>query len=647
MALLPSATTSIDVAAGSFGAGTDYLTIIAPVGTAADGVPRVFTSTAALLAKHAYAPGVDYAAIHFEETGKPVIFVGVEAATEGAVSHIDSSQVSGNSVITVTGTPLEELDLELVVTVGGTVGSSLISFDLSLDGGVTSKSVRLGTASSYAIPYVGITLNFAAGTLLVDDIFTCRTSAPLWDQTGLQAAREALAAQKLPARSWLIVGDCADDGDSGDVVTEANAYETSSDRFVYARVQARDRRRLIQSSRAIKRMTGSPTLTFLEVGSTGDTITRSAGSFISDGFAVGDVITVAGSVSNNVTGPIASMTATVITLGTTDLANEGPVAGCSLVGSVGLTFAEVGSTGDTITRVSGSWLHEGFVVGDVVTITGTASNNVSGAIASLSATVLTFDTTDLAAEVIGSHNVSVTTGEIMADWVSNIAADFEDTDDEPRIDIAAGRGRKLSPITGWKLRRPAAWAASVREFQHDVQIPTWRKTDGSLSGWDLEDEDGTIVEYDERTQGGLLAARFTCMRTWANGPNGAFIALSMTRAPETSLLSRTHNMAVANVFCAVVQGETENAIGQVLELKPDGTGSEASLSELEERVNSALAIELLQRKSEGPRASGARWTASRTDILNIPGAELTGVGDLLLNGTIEKITTRVRVQQGG
>ena len=79
-------------------------------------------------------------------------------------------------------------------------------------------------------------------------------------------------------------------------------------------------------SRAL--LTGSPTLTFAEVGATGDTITRSAGSWITDGFAVGMLVRVRGSALNNVTGTIAALTATVLTFGTTDLANEGPVAGC-------------------------------------------------------------------------------------------------------------------------------------------------------------------------------------------------------------------------------------------------------------------------------------------------------------------------------
>lgn len=651
MADLPEASVQIDDEAGALAGGTDVLTVLACVELNADVTPRLFTSTKALLTKHGFTDGVDYSALHFEETKKPILFVGLPTVTAGTIGRIDASGNTGSSVVSVAAGAhgvLSEVDAIVKVKSGGTIGTDQIVLDVSLDGGISYKTLRLGTASSLVLAYVGLTLSFAAGTLVTDDVaYRFATTGPRWDQAGLQAGREALAAQPKQSRSWLVIGDLANSTDASDLVTQVNAYETSNDRFVYTRAQVRDRRKHSTMSRARKVMTGTPNLTFAEVGGTGDTITRSSGSWIADGFAVGDVVTVAGSVSNNVTGPIASLSATVLTFGTTDLAAEGPSGGITVTGSTPLTFAEVGGTGDTITRGGGSWLADGFAVGDIVTVAGTVSNNVTGPIAALTATVLTFGTTDLAAEVIGSYNVTITAGEDDPSWVSAIDSGFGSIDAQRRIDLGAGRGFKQSAITGWHNRRPVQWGTTLREYQHDVQIPTWAKAQGPLSGWSLEDAEGNTVEHDERTDGGLLAARFTCFRTYANGPAGAFVALSLTRASEASLLSRTHNMAVADVASSVCQAETENAIGQVLELNSDGTGTDASLKVLEGRVNSALAIALLQRKPEGPRASDARWTASRTDILNVPGAELNGTLDLRLNGTLEKITTRVRVQTAG
>lgn len=656
MADLPGAKTRIgsQTGTGAPASDLDVLVVLCAVALHADITPRVFTSPDALLEQHDYCEGAEYFALHAQETKKAIIFVGLPIVTPGVIGRKNSAGNTGTSVVTLTEGPsgtLGETDGQLSIVRGGVVGTDQIMLGLSQDGGRTVKPVRLGTANSYTIPRIGASIGFGAGSLVTGDVvMTWHTSAPRWDQAGLQAARLALAGQQKGARSWLVIGDLLTEDDASDVVTEVNAYETENDRFVYVRAQVRDRLPQAAMSREQVRMTGNPNLTFAEVGGTGDTITRSAGSWITDGFAVGDTITVTLSASNNVTGPIASLSATVITLGTTDLAAEGPVANVTVVGTPTLTFAEVGATGDTLTRSRGSWLADGFRIGDLVTIAGSASNNLtaSAGLVNVTATVLTFGTTDLAAEVIGSFAVTLTAGETKTQHVSTMDAEFGDIDAERRIDLGFGRGRKLSPILGYRFRRPVQWAASIREYQHDVHIPVWAKEQGPLKEWDLFDAQDNLVEHDERVDGGALAARFTCFRTWSNGPSGAFIALSLTREVEGSMLSRTHNMAVADVGCSIVQRETENAVGRVLELQEGGTATPVSLSKLEEGVNSQLDINLLANvKGEGKRASLAVWRANPATVLNVPDAKLTGKLRLLLDGTLEDLDTTVDVQTAG
>lgn len=76
-----------------------------------------------------------------------------------------------------------------------------------------------------------------------------------------------------------------------------------------------------------------------------------------------------------------------------------------------LTFAEVGGTGDTITRASGSWITDGLTVGDTITFSGTASNNITAVIATLTATVITLGAEDLVAETPVAGTVTVTSAE--------------------------------------------------------------------------------------------------------------------------------------------------------------------------------------------------------------------------------------------
>src|SRR5262249_43385856 len=80
-----------------------------------------------------------------------------------------------------------------------------------------------------------------------------------------------------------------------------------------------------------------------------DTITRAAGSWITDGFAAGGSITVSkGGSSNNGTFTVGSVEATVLTLDPTDSLNdEGPAGSYTVTGS------------DSITRAAGSWISDG------------------------------------------------------------------------------------------------------------------------------------------------------------------------------------------------------------------------------------------------------------------------------------------------
>jgi hypothetical protein len=233
----------------------------------------------------------------------------------------------------------------------------------------------------------------------------------------------------------------------------------------------------------------------------------------------------------------------------------------------------------------------------------------------------------------------------MAAWASALDTEFAPIDAQRRINVGAGMQRESCPITGWAFRRNANWFASWREYQHDVHIPTWAKAFGpcAQSGSNL-DADGQPVEYDDRIDGGLLAGRFTCMRTWSNGPVGAFLALDLTRDEDNTILSRTQNMHVVNVAQTTIQRVTENAIGRVGQLNDDGTGSEVFLASVDRDVTSALEKELLRAGKEGPRASKATWTASRVDDLSGVPATLNGAGDLIINGTLERINTVLRVR---
>ena len=648
MATLPSANTAVQDTAAAVASGIDTIALWSPCAVSADGVPRLFGSAAAIYAQHGYCEGVEYAALHAARTRKPILFSGLPIATPGVVGRVNTSGNTGTSVASVAAGSsgvLAEHEGRVTVLTGGTVGTSQIVLGVSLDDGTTVRRVRLGTATSYALPFVGVTLSLTAGGTLVagDTIITWFGSAPKSDAAGWATARAALAAQLRGCRTVLLCGDLDTATEAQALVDEMNSYETANERFTLVRASVRDRAPLAAMGAHTYRMTGAPTITFAEVGETGDTITRSAGSFIADGFQAGDLIVVTGSDGNNITAVLANVAASVLTLGADDLVAEGPVSGVTIVGHEALVFD---AAADTVTRSRGSWLDDGFRVGDSVTVVGSDSNDATYTVAAVTDAVL--DLGDgLVNETIRADAVTVTAGQTKAAWMAAIDAEFASIDAQPRIDLSAGRGRVMSPFSHWARRTPAGWFASCREYQHDLHIATWRKSDGPV-GASLLDSNGNLVEWDDRVDGGAgCAARFTTLRTWANGPGGAFVAMSLTRAADASLLSQTHNAAVVNLACMTVQLATENVIGRSLTLNADGTATREALNTIATEVNAALGLALLTSRGEGPRASSAIWTPSSTDVLNVAEAVLTGVLELNLNGTIHSVDTRVRVVSGG
>lgn len=652
MSNTPKATTKVSETAGSSGAsGLDVLCVMAPVSQNADMKGRFFGNTDDLIAFHGFSDGADYCSFHFAETGLGVYFVGLPIITPGAIGRVNTSGNTGSSAVSaVAGGSgvLGEHSGSVKVLNGGTVGTDQIVLEVSADGGRSTRTVRLSTATSYTIPDIGVTLNFTVGTLNTGEtVLTWFGSGPLSDATSRGTARQNLGAGTQAIRSILYIGDVATGPEAQGILDDLNTYETSNERFVYGRVSVKDRLPYSTLSHVQAIMTGSPALTFAEVGSTGDTITRATGSWLADGFAPGDWITITGTASNNVSGPCTAVTATVITMGSTDLTPE-VTSVARVTATPTLTFA---AAGHTITRSRGSWLDDGFRVGDVPTITGSVSNNTTlGAATAVTATVLTFGA-GVVDESASSSAVTITAGQTKAAHVAAMAAQFASVDGPTafRIDLGIGRARKASPYNKWQHRRPVTWAASLREYRNDLHVPAWRKSLGN-TGWDLKDTQNQLVEYDDRADGSAASqARFTSFKTWGNGPSGAFISQCLTRASDSSLLSQTHNVSVVNLCCTTTQINTENAaIGVDLELDDAGHATAASLSQLASRVNQALKSDLLEnKKGQGTRASSAVWTPSTDDILNVPNAVLTGVVKLQLKGTVHDINTKVAVASNG
>lgn len=164
----------------------------------------------------------------------------VTAATKTAVTS--TKVAASTSVVTATGTPLDDFQIKLVITTGGTIAAAGIKFQVSVDGGRHYGPIlSLGTANTYAISKTGCSFAFAAGTLDAGDTYTFSTTAPLWDTSSVIACLSAISDSQFAIAGWgsmHIVGPVT----GANAATIQTALDSLAGDFVYTRaiMHARD-----------------------------------------------------------------------------------------------------------------------------------------------------------------------------------------------------------------------------------------------------------------------------------------------------------------------------------------------------------------------------------------------------------------------
>src|SRR5690349_5102557 len=118
---LPEAT--VEVVNGGLGvqysSGDDVLAVISTAGGGTVAEPLLLSTVDGLIENFVSGPGVEFAAYHINVTKKPVLFVRATTATAGARAAIDVTGVTGTSVVTSSGTPVDTFDIRWLVVTGG------------------------------------------------------------------------------------------------------------------------------------------------------------------------------------------------------------------------------------------------------------------------------------------------------------------------------------------------------------------------------------------------------------------------------------------------------------------------------------------------------------------------------------------------
>ncbi len=323
MATRPSVSATLVAGGGGIARGADALAVFF-CSSQGPFTARLVRKYSDVVSTYGAGIAAEFASHFFSLTPKPLLMVRMPTVAAGSIGPTNNQSVTGTSVVSWSGTPVDRESLRVVVVTGGTVGTAGIVIKVSRDGGrVYGPNVRLGTATSYVIPATGVTVAFAAGTLVAGDFATAECYPPASDGAGLTAARVALAAQSVLCRAGIVLSDVNTADELQDIIDEAEAYETTDGRHIQIFAQLR-------APYPTALMQGDPT--DVDFDSTADTITRNTGSWITDGFRVGMDVAIAGSVSNNgAKGAIVTVTTTVLTLPSAPgLSTEANVLGSGL-----------------------------------------------------------------------------------------------------------------------------------------------------------------------------------------------------------------------------------------------------------------------------------------------------------------------------
>ena len=208
--------------------------------------PYATTSPAALVTNFRYGPLVEAAGLVCQ-AGGTVIAMRLPTVTTGTATAVQATTPGGStSVVTVTldGTQgaFDDYYVEFLCVTGGTRGTSGIQFQISLDAGRNFGAIlNLGTATTYTIPNTGVTLNFGVGTLVAGDFWKFSTTAPKWNDAGVQNALAALAASQFAIAGWgstHLVGVSS----SSDVTNVETYMDSLTSQFLFNRIilSARD-----------------------------------------------------------------------------------------------------------------------------------------------------------------------------------------------------------------------------------------------------------------------------------------------------------------------------------------------------------------------------------------------------------------------
>lgn len=165
-------------------ADANTILVMAPCSSGTPNAIYSIGNSSAIAGTIGEGPGPEVARMIVDLAGVPCL-VQPLTTTAGTLSAVTGS---AGPVLTPTGTPYDAYDVRVKITAAGAIATA--KFVYSLDGGQT-YSQEVFTVASYPVPNTGVTIGFAAGTYVLNDVYVFTTTAPSFTSANLNAAFDA------------------------------------------------------------------------------------------------------------------------------------------------------------------------------------------------------------------------------------------------------------------------------------------------------------------------------------------------------------------------------------------------------------------------------------------------------------------------
>ena len=447
--------------------------------------------------------GVKAAAYVAARTEGNVIFVRVSATARAATRDIVLDEWTGGTGITATGTPTTGALVKIKTINTGNVGTTGITYQISVDGGVTyGDTTALGSATT--ITANGVTITF----------------------TSTQAFAGTLAVLCLPASATIYASSVTKDGTSGTMSyagTPIDQYELITEimRGGTAGTEGIWLRYTLDGGR-----TWSETL---RIGT-------------ATSFPLPDYTTPGGTVVNSGITLELENAATYKAGDTISARTTPPEAQASdIVAAIAAVEAQVQYAGKY------SFIH---AVGHLGRRTDVLALQAK-------ATALVAEETFTGILTAGRDKAP---GEPAEDWRAE-QADEAATNAADRVFVSGGYARITDPCGGWVLRRPVAFRVAERLIARPIQEALHDFSVGAVDDVDIFDSNGDVVEHDARLSSTLHDARYIVLRTRKKRP-GVYFANSWTMAPPGNDFKVVPYRRMFDIASGVFQVVGEDQLGR-------------------------------------------------------------------------------------